>query len=195
MMSGVVQCVNVRTSTDCGTCGTSCTPASGSETASCSTGTCVRACVGGLTDCDAGADLDCRDTNTLSDCGGCGIPCTAGTNQAASCATGTCDLSCATGYADCDASAGLDCRDTHTLTDCGGCNMACDIANASETCSTGTCHVMACDPGYGNCDADPDTCEPIDQATSCGNTCTDCTMSGGVCCDAGGGSYSCQPTC
>lgn len=72
---------------------------------SCSGGGCVGIqCVSGWGDCDFDLEGTGCETqlNVSSDCGGCGIPCSAGANATASCSTGTCQRSCVSPHENCD---------------------------------------------------------------------------------------------
>jgi len=85
----------LNTVQNCGGCGVPCAPANVTS-ASCASGSCgYTACVGGFGNCDGSAANGCETPlNTLTSCGGCGVPCTAPTGGSASCATGSCARSC-----------------------------------------------------------------------------------------------------
>jgi len=102
------KCVSKTTDpTNCGTCGNNCTVLghiTNTASVSCSNGGCVvpqAACTSGFANCSAVSnDVDgCEtQTNTATNCGGCGVPCPATiTNGTASCATGTCIKTCSSG--------------------------------------------------------------------------------------------------
>jgi hypothetical protein len=126
--------------------GTSCPIAN--ATASCQGGTCaVTACNTGYADCNGSLADGCETpTTTLSNCGGCGVSCTAGPNSTVVCGAGGCGLSCAAGFADCDGNAANGCEvNTNTdVNNCGGCGQACSAGNGNactpgDSCQAGTC--------------------------------------------------------
>lgn len=161
----------------CGACGYAC--ALPHATPACTSGLCtVATCDLGFADCDLVPANGCETPlDTLSDCGGCGVPCSR-TNGAASCAGGTCALAaCNPSYGDCDLVPGNGCETPlTTLVNCGGCGSSCGRAFASATCATGTCAIGACTAGFGNCDgSDATGCE-----TSLATT-TDCGACGAPC--------------
>ncbi|MEZ4302193.1 MAG: DNRLRE domain-containing protein, partial [Polyangiaceae bacterium] len=133
-------------------------PANGCETA----GGCNLVCNAGTADCDGLSVNGCEtDTTTLTNCGACGVTCSAGPNATASCATGTCQSTCAAGYGDCNANPADGCESAlSTVANCGACGATCTAANATPVCNAGTCGVGACNPGFGDCNGDPaDGCE------------------------------------
>jgi len=160
--TGFANCVTSANDTDgcetnttsdaknCGACARDCSALphlKASPTVSCTGSGCVIAsgsCATGFANCSTGTnDTDgCETpTNTLTNCGGCGTPCSV-QNGTASCSTGTCTLaSCNNGFYNC--------------------NGAC-IAN-SATCG-GTCGA----PGFTlcgtTCIASTDCCAPAASA-------------------------------
>jgi len=147
--------------TNCGACGVPC--ARTNATATCTTGSCaISSCNGGYGSCDGNDANGCETpTNTLTNCGGCGVPCSR-TNATATCSTGSCAISsCNGGYGSCDGNDANGCETpTNTLTDCGGCGVPCSRANATATCGTGSCAISSCNSGYSSCDAiDSNGCE------------------------------------
>lgn len=170
----------LTTNSDCGMCGRVCAPPGG--LGECSTGTCrLTTCtVPGTADCDMNTTNGCEtSTRTLTDCGGCGIPCSR-TNASATCATGTCALdTCNPGWGNCDSNETNGCEQAlNTMTHCGGCGIGCTIANGIGDCSTGTCRVAMCNPGWGDCDGNPSNgCEQmLNTSTHCGMCGVGCSL-------------------
>lgn len=195
--SNLLSCEMTDMMTSCNDCGAPCTDDIVHGVAFCAgPGQCIASsCDTGYDSC-APSDGICDSLSTEENCGACGTTCMPGAGETATCATGSCVRGCAGGFADCGGGSGMLCvpSDFTSLAHCTACNTPCDIANASESCASGACHVLLCDPGFGNCDVDSDTCEPINLDTSCGNSCTDCTVGGtssDVCCPSGG-DFVCQ---
>ena len=169
---------NTRTLANCGGCGIPCSRAN--ATATCASGTCqIESCNPGWGNCD-GIDANGCETplNTLTNCGGCGVPCNL-PNASESCSTGTCQVTSCTGpFANCDGVASNGCETPiNTLTNCGGCGVPCNLPNASESCSTGTCQITTCNAGFGNCDGiHANGCERnlLTDVQSCGTCTTNC---------------------
>lgn len=143
-------------------------------------GMCIDGACQGLT-CDAGFG-DCNDDwedgcevalVTETDCGGCGVPCTAGANAVANCASGTCEQSCDDLFVDCDGNMANGCEVPEGVPnqcDAGGLNPNgcwtpwCGQSASADAVDFGswycmecsTCHVPAngqcqwCDHGTGN---------------------------------------------
>src|SRR5690606_5108991 len=90
----VDRCVHVLGSelAHCGGCGMACAPPH--AIGRCNAGTCeIDECESGFADCNGIVADGCETPlNTLTDCGGCGVPCSR-TNATATCATGTCQIS------------------------------------------------------------------------------------------------------
>ncbi|MBN1774216.1 MAG: hypothetical protein JXB32_23355, partial [Deltaproteobacteria bacterium] len=165
---------SLRTTTDCGACGTGCSLAH--ATATCATGTCaVSSCNAGWGDCNATAADGCeRSLTTLTDCGGCGMACSPAHATGASCSTGSCTFTCDAGWGDCDGIGGNGCETAlDTLTNCGGCGTACSPAHATgATCATGTCLYAACDADWDDCDGVASNgCECLLEGFDTGGTC------------------------
>lgn len=170
---------NLRTLTDCGSCGAVCTRPGGM--ASCASGSCeTTGCSPLLGDCN-GVSADGCETSlaTTSNCGGCGLACSipGGTG---SCPGGICTVnSCNPGVGNCDGFAANGCESPlNTLTNCGGCGVGCARANAGASCSTGSCRTGTCNAGFGNCDGnDANGCErALNTLTSCGGCGVACTI-------------------
>jgi hypothetical protein len=167
----------------CGGCGTPCTFPNAA--ASCVGRTCtLGACATGFADCDLDPANGCeRPLTTVTDCGGCDVPCSVA-GGTATCATGTCAIeTCDPLLGDCDLDPANGCeRPIGTLTDCGGCGVGCDLPAATETCEAGTCEVLLCDAGLANCDAMASNgCErSITTLTDCGSCGTACSVLNGT---------------
>lgn len=180
----------LTTNSDCGMCRVPCAPAGG--IGDCSTGTCrLTACTTpGTADCDGLSSNGCEtSTRTLSDCGGCGVPCSH-MGASSSCASGTCALAgCLPGFGNCDGVDGNGCEQSlDTMTHCGGCGNACTIANGTGECTTGSCRVASCNPGWGNCDGNhANGCEqPLNTTTHCGGCGVGCSLAhAGESCSSG----------
>lgn len=170
----------LTTNTDCGGCGMVCAPPGG--LGECSTGMCrLTTCtMPGTADCDGSSANGCEtNTRTLTDCGGCSIPCSR-SNGTATCASGVCDLaSCSAGWGNCDMNQTNGCEQRlNTLTHCGGCGVGCTIANGTGDCSSGSCAVASCNPGWGDCDGNPaNGCEQqLNTTTHCGGCGVGCSL-------------------
>lgn len=205
---------NLETSTlHCSECGNACTPAPG-EMAACNGTACTSincnqpAHCGGQQPCGAcDADSQCNDLlNTVSNCGGCGIQCSAAnaTTTCANPATSTCAIaSCSGTYRNCNGNFVDGCEvDTNTnVNRCGGCLPAdsdpnsagvnCDTSKGTQvgqtSCSGGNCRVVSCNAGFADCNGTwGDGCEANlnTSATHCGG-CTSgptTTWDGGATC-------------
>jgi hypothetical protein len=118
----------------------------------------------GFEDCNNSAPDGCEtSTNSVSDCGGCGIAC-ARPNATALCPAGACTLGdCNLGFGNCDGDAVNGCEtDLATNQNCGACGVPCDLPSAVSSCATGSCKVVSCNAGSFDCNGDPtDGCEPL----------------------------------
>jgi hypothetical protein len=178
---------NIRTLSDCGSCGTSCSRAN--ATASCGSGVCgILSCDTGWSNCD-GIDANGCETpiNTLANCGACGAPCSLA-NAGETCASLTCEITtCEGGFDDCDGRDSTGCETPlNTLANCGECGTTCARANATATCGAGTCGILTCNPGWSNCDGnDANGCEtPVNTLSNCGAC--------GVTCSRGNAAATCS---
>ena len=131
--------VNLTSSvTHCGACGLSCPVRPGAASV-CAAGSCGFLCASGTADCDGNPGNGCEaSTNSVSNCGACGVACPARPGATAACTAGACRSSCIAGYADCDGNPTNGCEvDTRTSsTNCGGCGTACP---SGRVCAGGTC--------------------------------------------------------
>jgi hypothetical protein len=152
-------------------------------------GLCVSKCQSGA-GCCSGV---CTPLNTVSNCGGCGVECLAGTNETATCVAGACGALCTAGFADCDPNVGGCETNTNTnVNNCGRCGNACTAGtNQTATCVGGVCGTV-CNTGFADCNDDPtDGCETntntdVNNCGACDNACTagtnqTATCVGGVC--------------
>jgi len=198
---------DIRTLTDCGSCGTSCEAAHG--TATCATGICaIASCDTGWADCNTVPDDGCEtDIRTVTDCGGCGIGCTV-ENGSPVCSSGSCAVgSCEPGWGDCDGIYDNGCEEALDVyyEDGDGDGYGVD-ATATAYCAAGVpsgwatsggdCHDGAPDvnPGQSEvgCNGKDDDC---DDAVDEGDECVPgdneaCTYTDGGC--SIGGTRSCQ---
>ncbi len=179
------------TQTDCGACGTPCVIPNAQT--SCQSGSCeFSGCVPGFGDCDGDLSNGCeRPLDTLTNCGACGVACSA-PNADTSCAGGVCQLvSCANGYDDCDGLTATGCEaPLDTLADCGSCATPCQIPGAENlACSGGVCSAASCAPFFADCDGDSLSCETDLRTLS------DCVGCGVGCGDANGRLASATASC
>lgn len=165
---------SVRTTTDCGTCGTVCDLPHAGET--CATGSCaLGACHPGWGDCDSMPSTGCETSLiTGSNCGSCGAPCDA---LAPNCNAGTCVAVCP-GTACGTSCVNLASEPQH----CGACNNVCSAERGAPACSASACTLGACDAQWGNCNASAsDGCEtPLVTTSDCGACGTACSSPTGL---------------
>jgi hypothetical protein len=196
---------NIRTLTDCGDCGVTCSLPN--ATASCSTGTCtMQACNtsggpanAGYLDCNSGAGCE-TPKGTTSNCRTCNESCTNAHGTSACNVASGCTFTCspASQWGNCDSNASNGCEASlTTLANCGSCGAGCDLPGSGESCATGSCVVTTCTAGFENCDATNPDCEtPLGTATNCngcGNTCTNAHGQNG--CTGSGSDFNCSPSC
>ena len=124
---------------DCGTCGNTCSYASGMP--ACNMGACELAgCNPGFDDCDMDASNGCEaDLSTTTDCGTCGNMCADPMSATGSCGTtGMCEFSCDPGFEDCDMDPSNGCEaDLNSDMTCGGCSTTC--SGGTPLCDSGSC--------------------------------------------------------
>lgn len=164
-----------NTNQHCGACNTACNgPVGGS--ASCGSGTCVKACdQPGYGNCQGTTDT-CEPLNTPTDCGSCGTPCSAPSNGSATCASGSCVQSCnPPTYKDCDSNPAT-CEQLGTNQHCADCNVGC---TGAKTCQGGVCK---CPGSQADCSG---TCTTIlgNDKNNCGGCGVVCA--GAATCNAG----------
>ncbi len=160
-----VACVRLSDNGEhCGACGVAC-----AEGYSCTSGTCVFRCEGGLSPCEVDGEPVCIDLLTdRTHCGGCGVACQAGEV----CVFGTCSTSCPLGLSVCEER----CVDLRRDRDhCGACANAC---SGGEVCVSinnqpGVCS-LDCQEGSQKCGS-PAYCADIqkdrENCGGCGIAC------------------------
>ncbi|MEZ4392564.1 MAG: hypothetical protein R3A48_15865 [Polyangiales bacterium] len=178
----------------CGTCGNVCQ--SGSRgAAQCVSGACRLLCETGYSDCDGDASNGCeaRSSNDPTNCGGCGITCSA-PNAQSTCTNGACTLgACVGSFRNCDGNLVNGCeRDTGSdVNNCGLCGNRCPArSNAATTCTAGGCG-FTCNPGWADCDGNPTNGCEVNLNTSTSN----CGACGNVCSNPHGGAVCTAGTC
>ena len=130
-------------------------------------------------DCDERVDEGFDTTRDPSNCGACGIRCSASTPECvpSPAGGGTCLAPCADPE---PTRCGLACVDTTaSLAHCGSCGNACPVPpSASATCTASACG-FSCASGFGDCDANAGNgCEtPLNTLTDCGSCGTGCSRS------------------
>src|ERR1700690_421077 len=160
--AGVGCATDLSTSSSCGACGVAC-PA-GSPLCGPTTDSGAYACGTG---CPASAPMrcgqSCVDTSrSLTDCGGCGSPCTTSVVHAApACVSSACTFTCDVGYTACGAACVDEQSDGNN---CGGCGAA-YACGGGTTCQVGHC---ACPAGMLDCGG---TCASPSPQNSCGTSC------------------------
>lgn len=176
----------------CGACGRVCNIPN--AMALCNSGKCVvDQCGTGYGDCDADGTTCETRTNSLVDCGGCGVACRDLAHAIASCETGSCGVSqCEGGYGDCDKDPANGCeRALDTLQHCGGCDVPCNKAG----CGGGACTAANCSatPGSADCDHDEASCEInlLTDANNCGACGFKCQFAAGI---TPRGTLTCTPS-
>jgi hypothetical protein len=117
---------------NCGACNQPCDPAhfANVDSVTCTNSSCdYHQCLSAYADCDGNRQNGCeRPANTLSDCGGCTLPCAPANANGPTCAAGTCGYAtCVAPYADCDGNTANGCEANTQADDanCGGCNSPC----------------------------------------------------------------------
>jgi hypothetical protein len=154
-------------------------------------------------DAPSEAEAGCGSTNTISNCGACGIACDTLHSTGASCNGVSCSYSgCVAGWGDCVTTGppNTDGCETplDTLSNCTGCGLTCDsVHSLGRSCDGGTCGYTGCAPGYGDCittgPPNTDGCETalntVSNCTGCGKAC-DTAHSLGAQCTASGCTYS-----
>ena len=182
---------SLETTSDCGSCGTTCSRPNASAT--CSGGNCrIASCNNLWANCDGSDGNGCETSlQTLQNCGSCGSVCTRA-HASETCSGGDCRIdTCDSGWGNCDGSDGNGCETPlNTLQNCGGCGSTCTRAHATATCSTGSCRISSCDSLWDDCDGnDANGCEQsLETLAHCGSCNTTCarahataTCSGGNC--------------
>ncbi|MFN2549594.1 MAG: hypothetical protein ABR567_19400 [Myxococcales bacterium] len=192
--TGPTQCINLESDrNNCGACDDATNSRACPDGEVCLGGACVVSCASGLTQCN-GACVDTR--NDPSNCGGCGVSCSAPSSAGPICGNGACGVSCPSGQIDC----GGKCVDPQS--DNAHCGAAGDcVANPGVACgqglvcSQGGCKLL-CPTASVQCG---NKCvDPLHDNSNCG---ADSSCSGGVACGPGtacapvSGVGQCVPTC
>jgi hypothetical protein len=146
----------------------------------CYLGSCL--CEPNRADCD-GIDENGCEANVVSDasdCGGCGIVCSASHMATRTC-NGTCNGTCQAGYADCNGDKQTDGCETALETDaasCGSCGVECSDNHVVPSCTSGGCNGK-CSTNFRDCNLDKqsDGCESdsrtdVDNCGACGVECS-----------------------
>ncbi len=125
------------TAASCGSCTGAC-PARANATSTCASTTCGYVCSAGAADCDSMAANGCEvNTNTPTNCGGCGRVCPTYANATPTCGSGTCGSTCNAGFGDCDGDPTNGCASTQSdAANCGSCGHAC---TTGQSCLGGAC--------------------------------------------------------
>jgi hypothetical protein len=177
--------------------GNCCDPIKGT----CAANDCSISCTTPWADCDGNLGNGCEIdlSHDTSNCGGCGIKCSA-KNITASCSGFTCNGTCAAGFADCNAnkqSDGCETKITSDPSNCGGCGLVCSTNNvSSSSCGSGVC-TSPCVAGFGDCNGNKltDGCEVNlnGDANNCGGCGVACSTNHvtAASCSAG----ACNSTC
>jgi len=193
--TGPTNLQNISTDVNnCGSCGSVCSLPHASV--SCVSGTCtLGTCASGYSNCNGQPADGCEvgTTNSLTDCGGCGLTCSTNNMTGTSCAGGFCGGTCNIGFADCNNNKRLDGCEVNLSTsaaNCGACGLACSSNHIpTPTCSAAICS-GTCAVGFSDCNGNKqsDGCE-VNTGTDanncgfCGNACPGPTptCSAGVC--------------
>ncbi|KAF0169235.1 MAG: hypothetical protein FD160_3967, partial [Caulobacteraceae bacterium] len=173
--------VKTNTVTHCGACDAPCSGLANAS-ATCDTGSCaVRACLGNFDDCNGKPEDGCETAlDSLTNCGGCNVPC-----AKASCAGGVCSAAVCTGdFADCDGDE-ISCETdlSSDVDHCGGCVTTCMFdaavvdAHGMLVCAASDCAAV-CDAGWDDCDGDYTSgCETaVNTVAQCGVCGFDCAV-------------------
>ena len=185
---------NLRTLTDCGSCGTACSRTNASAT--CGTGSCrINSCNSSWDNCDGNDRNGCEvNVQTISDCGSCGFSCSSN-NGTPACSSSSCSISCNGGWDDCSGGVANGCETRITTTsNCGRCGNSCSNNNGTPACTSGSC-AIACSSGWDNCDGDvTDGCETsLNNVATCGNCSTTCSNNNGTpSCPSGSCAIACS---
>ena len=185
---------------NCGACGTLCTPGTNVVTPVCNNSACaVAACNAGFADCDQVFSNGCEinTTSNVNNCGSCGNVCTPGTQvSTVACSGGACAVtSCRAGFADCDKAFNNGCEidTTVNVSNCGGCGQVCTPGSNvnAVNCTTSTCRVTGCNAGSADCDkvfgngCEINTNTNTNNCGACGTVCTAGANVSSVTCNVG----------
>ena len=166
---------------NCGACGNACPIDS-----KCVAGVCTLQCSAPTAKCGSGSSAICTVlADDPNNCGTCGKVCAPIHADNAACSMGVCGYhKCAATWGDCDGNPANGCE-TCLICDtsnCGGCGFKCEAVHTTDLACNGTCNWTTCTTGWANCDANAGNgCETADSNTTCGTSCTNCTLSGKTC--------------
>lgn len=157
---------------------------------------------------DAGDGSTCTSTDTVDNCGACGVSCDLTNSTGANCTATGCEYTgCAPGWLDCETdapnSAGCESSTTSTAS-CGACGNVCDTEHslgascvASADGGAPTCAYTGCAEGWADCDTsgfDTDGCETslatASNCGACGKACDKKNSQGASCADGATCSYT-----
>ena len=179
--------------THCGMCDRACNLSNATE--SCSTGACrLGTCSAGYENCDGSEGNGCEvQLNSVSNCGGCGVPCTRA-NATPTCSTGTCRIqSCNARFDDCNGTDSDGCETSlSTVMNCQACGSTCPMpANSAASCSFTSGCSFTCNSGY--CQSGG-MCVRNDTVMNCGSSCNPCTAPSNAtpACLSGSCSWTCD---
>jgi Protein of unknown function (DUF1566) len=186
--AGIGCTVTLGTTSDCASCGASCSGATPVCQATAGLGyACGDSCAAGETACGGACTSLATDPNNCGACGhACNIP-----DAVASCGGSSCVIaSCAPGYADCDklASTGCEVNTAADVNNCGACGIPCAPANGTGACHASSCVVASCTAGFADCDhlgstgCEIDTNGDANNCGACGHACAPAQIcSSGTC--------------
>jgi hypothetical protein len=147
--------VDLSQPSNCGACGKDCGALAHVQTATCAAGSCGQLiCDPNYADCNGDASDGCeRATTTVTDCGGCDLPCSLA-HATGDCSSGSCSATrCDSGFGDCDQNAHNGCEaPLNTPDHCGACGTTC---LAGTSCNNGACGCSddsQCASGESCCD-------------------------------------------
>jgi hypothetical protein len=171
------RCVDTQTDPmNCGACGSRCSMGANTTAVACVMGSCVPTCSALFANCDRDPANGCETaTNTLTDCGGCGVACSR-VNATASCVSGACRIgACNAAFSDCDSNDANGCETgLNSVSNCGACGRACSggapvcsAGMSGGTCTSGcTAPLSLCGTSCVNITSDALNCG------TCGTTCS-----------------------
>lgn len=124
---------------------------------------------------------NCTDTNTLTDCGACGLPCAPANALEPSCAAGACAYrACVEGFHDCDGDTANGCETPKIdVSHCGSCGNACTAPPGADPLCDGSSCSWQCRSPLFDCDRDDSNGCEVDLSSDplrCGSCSTACTL-------------------
>jgi hypothetical protein len=126
----------------------------------------------------APVEAGCGPTDTVANCGQCGVACDTDSGTPSSCSDAGCTYTCNAGFGDCVTAApntnGCE-TPLNTTTNCSACGVACDLSHSTDASCTGTsCTYGGCAAGWRDCKTAPpnaDGCECNAPACCDGGAC------------------------